>query len=144
MKKQLILFVLLALASFPLSAQNHYAVATAVPLDDQVSLQKNTSKVATAEAIAFLRKEQLNMQTILKAMTYPQLAQENGVEGTVLLELTYDCGITAVKVRESLGYGCDEAALEAVERYAQLHQPEKSQGNKTPVKVLVPFKFSLQ
>jgi len=49
---------------------------------------------------------------------YPRAAEDAGIEGTVWVEFTIDrlCTIKNKRVVEGLGYGLDEAALNAIDR----------------------------
>ncbi len=58
------------------------------------------------------------MQTFLQSnLPYPELARENGAEGTVVLRLhiTEYGSIETAEVVQSVGFGCDRAALAVVD-----------------------------
>ena len=55
---------------------------------------------------------------LLRLTTYPNKAEEAGIEGVVKVEFTVDtlCQISKKQVAQGIGYGCDEAALQAINR----------------------------
>ncbi|GAB4490721.1 MAG: hypothetical protein OHK0019_09910 [Saprospiraceae bacterium] len=52
-------------------------------------------------------------------LSYPPLARENGIQGTVKVEyrLNADCSISDVKVVQSVAGGCDAEAVRCLEKY---------------------------
>lgn len=61
---------------------------------------------------------------------YPAIARDAEIEGFVELRYSFEgnCILKGVKVVKTLGYGCDEAAIEAMKRFVELTQkyaPEK-------------------
>lgn len=75
---------------------------------------------------------------------YPELAKRAGIEGTVILEVSinHEGKVIEAKVKQGLGYGCDEAALEAVTR-ARFHPARDDNGQAVAVKVPIPFRFRI-
>ena len=75
---------------------------------------------------------------------YPELAKRAGIEGTVILEVSinHEGEVLEAKVKQGLGYGCDEAALEAVAR-ARFHPARDDNGQTVAVKVPIPFRFRI-
>ncbi len=75
---------------------------------------------------------------------FPEAARRAGVEGTVILQVDIDEAglVKQVAVVQSLGYGCDEAALEAV-RQARF-APAAAGDQLVPVRVRIPFRFQYQ
>ena len=57
-----------------------------------------------------------NRVPFLRLTTYPYKAEEAGIEGVVKIEITVDtlCQISKKRVVQGIGYGCDEAALQAI------------------------------
>jgi TonB family protein len=55
-------------------------------------------------------------QYLAAHLTYPERAKEHSVEGTLTLEVLIcsDGNVLNVRVLKPLGYGCDEAAVEAI------------------------------
>jgi len=75
---------------------------------------------------------------------YPERAKRAGIEGTVILEVSIDeeGRVIDAAVKQGLGYGCDQAALEAV-RKARFHPARAEDGNPVAVKVPIPFRFRI-
>lgn len=69
-------------------------------------------------------------------LTYPQLAKDKKISGTVIISCDIDttCSIVNRKIVTGLGYGCDEAALQALDQmesnnkrcYSSACKPEKN------------------
>ena len=78
------------------------------------------------------------------APKYPSLARRAGKEGVVLLEATIGLDSIAreIQVIQRIGYGCDEAAIEALEtsRFA----PATKGRAKVSVRIKIPYRFSLE
>ena len=56
-------------------------------------------------------------EELLAHLDYPELARENGREGRVVLRFVVDelGAVSQISVVRSLGFGCDEAAIAALE-----------------------------
>lgn len=78
-------------------------------------------------------------------LQYPPSALENGIEGTVTLQLSIasDGSISNIEIRRSLGYGCDEEAIRLV-RDGPTWRPAVSNGNRVEDKARVKVKFKLE
>lgn len=86
---------------------------------------------------AFYKKVSENME-------YPVKARKKGIEGRVFVQFVVnELGeITDVKSVKGIGYGCDEAALQAV-KAAGPFIPGYQRGKPVKVKMVVPIIFSL-
>lgn len=75
-------------------------------------------------------------------LQYPEQAQENDIEGTVVLELTISSNgsITNIDLKKSLGYGCDEEAIRLVNEGPKWSGTERN-GSRVEDKVKVRVKF---
>ena len=75
---------------------------------------------------------------------YPELARKAGVEGTVILEvaINHEGKVLTAKVKQGLGYGCDEAALEAIWK-ARFYPARDDSGQPVAVRVPIPFRFRI-
>ncbi len=78
-----------------------------------------------------------------RKLQYPDAAEENNIEGEVILEITVDEDgtITNIDVVQALGYGCDQEAIRLL-REGPKWQPGSRKGSNVIDKVLVhiPFK----
>lgn len=87
-----------------------------------------------------------NFETYTTAhLTYPEIAQEHNIEGTVsiLIEISPEGIITKSKIVDSLGFGCDEAALKLVANMPKW-TPAMNYGVPVKSKQLLQFNFSLR
>jgi TonB family protein len=75
---------------------------------------------------------------------YPEAARRAGIEGVVVLEVEVraDGSLGEIKVVESLGYGCDEAAEAALK--ASKIAPAKRNGVPITMKTQAHYKFQLE
>ena len=75
---------------------------------------------------------------------YPETARRAEREGLVTLEFTVevDGKVTDIKVVQSIGFGFDEAAVEAVKKWR--FTPAKKGGEAVPRRVKVPIRFTLE
>ncbi|HCS19356.1 MAG TPA: energy transducer TonB [Bacteroidetes bacterium] len=82
---------------------------------------------------------------ILENLDYPPLAQENGIQGKVMVEFIVDehGNIKNAKVVKGIGWGCDEAALKVVNKMPKW-SPGKQRNKPVRVRFVLPIKFQLQ
>ena len=77
-------------------------------------------------------------------LQYPEAAQVDGIEGTVVLQLSInELGtVTEIDVKKSLGYGCDQEAIRLI-RDGPDWEPAEKDGVKVEDKIRVKVKFKL-
>lgn len=82
---------------------------------------------------------------VSKNTVYPEIDQEQGVQGTVLLrfKVSEDGSVSSVSVKRSLSRTCDKAAMDVVRKLPRF-TPAKSNGHPVPVWFNLPVKFQLQ
>ena len=75
---------------------------------------------------------------------YPERARNAGKEGVVKLEATIgvDGKARDIKVREGIGMGCDEAAIEALKR--SRFTPAQKDGKPIAIRIIVPYRFKIE
>lgn len=81
-----------------------------------------------------------------RAGKYPQHAQDQGIQGMVFIEfiVNADGTITDAAVRKGIGYGCDEAALEAFREVAkEPWKPGMLRDKPVKVKMVLPYFFRI-
>ncbi len=78
-------------------------------------------------------------------LRYPKDAKKNGVQGTVEIKIIFnsDCNIKEYKVVKSLGYGCDEAAIECLINVQEKIKKEKNSKCEEGYEIIFPFNFKL-
>ncbi|MBN1301164.1 MAG: energy transducer TonB [Melioribacteraceae bacterium] len=83
------------------------------------------------------------MSSVIKNIEYPVLASTNKIEGKVyVLAFIDEAGkVNDVKVVKDIGYGCGEAAVEAVK--TSRFEPGKSKGQPIKVKLTLMIDFKL-
>ena len=84
------------------------------------------------------------MAALLENVVYPEAATERGIEGTVYLDAYVDEIGTVMKVSvvRGIGGGCDEAAVEALQKTR--FKPGKLKGEPVKVRISIPIVFILQ
>ena len=82
---------------------------------------------------------------VSKNLVYPAIAQEQELQGTVVLRFKVDVDgtVSAVKVEKSLSKECDQAAAAVVRKLARF-VPAKQQGHPVPVWFRLPIRFRIQ
>ena len=82
---------------------------------------------------------------VSKNLVYPAIAQEQELQGVVVLRFKVDVdgSVSSVKIEKSLSKECDQAAAEGVRK---LHRfvPAKQQGHPVPVWFRLPVRFRIQ
>lgn len=76
---------------------------------------------------------------------YPVEARKNLIQGNVKISFDIDstCNFQNIKIIQSLGYGCDETAVEALKKVEKTLQ-SKANNNCHKVKgLIIPIQFSL-
>jgi len=83
-------------------------------------------------------------KTEVKA-AYPEAAKRANIEGVVILQVDIDAAgnVKMVDLVQGLGYGCDEAALEAM-RQSSFLPALGSAGEPVPVRVRIPYRFKFE
>ena len=89
--------------------------------------------------------EEALLAFVSKNLVYPAIAQEQELQGTVVLRFKVDVdgSVSAVKIEKSLSRECDEAAA-AVVRKLRRFVPAKQQGHPVPVWFRLPIRFRIQ
>ena len=121
--------------------ENQRAGGTTVPpkepevMDNALVEQQATYPGGEAALIQFVNKN----------VVYPAIAQEQELQGTVILRFKVDVdgSVSAVKVEKSLSRECDKAAADVVRK---LHRfvPAKQNGHPVPVWFRLPVRFRIQ
>jgi len=75
---------------------------------------------------------------------YPEAAKRANIEGVVILQVDIDAagGVKKVELIQGLGYGCDEAALAAVQQ--STFSPALAGGEPVPVRIRIPYRFKFE
>lgn len=81
-----------------------------------------------------------HFQTEVKAQ-YPEAAKRANIEGVVILQVDIDAtgAVKMVQLIQGLGYGCDEAALAAVQQSS--FTPAYAGDEPVPVRIRIPYRF---
>lgn len=84
------------------------------------------------------------LRFIRNNLRYPLSAQDNNIQGTVILNFVVDREgkIISIRVVKSIGFGCDEEAVRVMERMPAW-TPGKQRGQPVLVSFTMPFRFVL-
>lgn len=138
----IILFAAFTTVSFAQSKAN------ANNISKEVAALKTDDKNTKSNAFVFPAyqggKKALS-KYIAQNLDYPDLAKENGIEGVVVIEfyIAEDGSIEKASVDKSLGFGCDEAALDVVENMTYW-SPAQFKGQSITKRMKLPITFSLR
>lgn len=89
----------------------------------------------------------LFLKKLASEIQYPAEARQRGVQGEVILNviLSESGKVEEVQVKKGIGYGCDEAALNAWKKAAQTgFEPAMKGGKPVKVKYDTPVRFKFQ
>ena len=80
-----------------------------------------------------------------KNLIYPEAAKKENIEGKVIVEFTVsaDGKLKNIQVKRGIGYGCDEAAIAAVEKMPDWI-PAEIDGKKVAAQMVLPINFVIQ
>lgn len=83
---------------------------------------------------------------VRQKLSYPDDAKHQRIQGKVMIAFAVDTlgKVVNARVKKSLGYGCDEEALELVEATSGMWKPAMVDGKKTTMEVVMPIVFSLK
>ena len=84
------------------------------------------------------------IRSIAEKIKYPKDAKRMGIQGKVLIRaLVNEQGLVdSVEVLQEIGYGCEEAAIDAVKKVK--FTPGKKNGENIKSQVVIPINFKLQ
>ena len=121
------------------SKQLQAAVTTSQEKKETVEVLNN-AMVDTP--VKFRGGESALLQFISQNLVYPVIAQEQEIQGSVILEFVVekDGSIGDVKVIKSLSKECDQAAIDVVRKLPRF-APAKKQGKPVAVKFRLPIRF---
>lgn len=101
------------------------------------------------EPVFFVAVEEMpepvgGIAAIQEKIVYPEIAKRAGVQGRVFVKAYVDenGNVNKVELIRGIGAGCDEAAMEAVQKTK--FKPGKQRGKPVKVQVTVPVLFKLQ
>lgn len=139
-----LILVIIVMLSFTLSSNAQFASAN---VNDSSTLSESETSsdfemTKEMERSTFIKIQKEVVRKIQQEIVYPELAYENEIEGKVLVAIVFDGHISKMEVVESLGAGCDEAALKAMQNFPKYYK-ELGGKNIRPLKVIVPFTFGI-
>lgn len=142
MKKSFLLLTLSILTLSTMQAQNTFALVNNDASNTILNISNSEMLEIEMEENKFKKVENEVMEKLQNEVEFPALAYQYGVEGTVLLQFTFDGEIKDLKVIKSLGAGCDKAAIKALESFPKLYK-EMGGENVKAILISVPFKFEI-
>lgn len=141
LKNQFIVF--LCVLAFPLAAQHSIALAEVTP--EEVPVPVVVSAELPFVAASFPGGTKQLFRQLSERVEYPELAREYAVEGTVVvrLELSATGKIVGQEIIKGIGFGCDEAALQALASLPTWN-PARRGAAAVGTHVYVPLRFKLR
>ena len=119
---------------------NQQAGGTQAPKEEEVMANELVEQPAV-----YPGGEAAILRFIAENLKYPSIAQDQGLQGTVVLKFTVDKtgAVTDIVISKSLSRECDKAAVECVSKLKRF-TPARQQGHPVPVKYTLPIRFRLQ
>lgn len=83
-------------------------------------------------------------QFLSSNLRYPKIAQENGIEGTVVLQITVEADgqLTNISIKRDIGNGCGLAAVQCFEKMPRW-SPAVQDGKAVASSLIIPVRFKL-
>lgn len=142
MKKSFLLLALSCLTIVSIQAQNTIAIASIETQPNLYTTVENEISPIEVEENKFRKVEKEVIEKLQNEVKFPELAYQYGVEGTVLLQFSFDGEIKDLKVVKSVGAGCDKAAIKALENFPKLYK-ELGGENVELIQITIPFRFEI-
>lgn len=120
--------------------ENQQAGGSDVPAEEEVA-----DNALVEVPASYPGGEAALLQFISKNLVYPQIAQEQELQGTVIVRFRVekDGTIGKIVIKKGLSKECDEAAAEVVSKLKRF-VPAKQQGHPVPVWFTLPIRFIIQ
>ena len=120
-------------------------VAAPLPTDDKQITEEQEAFVVVEQMPEFPGGQKALLRWISKNLKYPDIAAENGITGTVVVNFVVDTdgGISHVKILRGIDPSCDEEAMRVVKSMPQW-KAGKQGGKAVRVYYTLPIKFVLQ
>ena len=120
--------------------ENQQAGGSDVPAEEEVA-----DNALVEVPASYPGGEAALLQFISKNLVYPQIAQEQELQGTVIVSFRVekDGSIGKIVIKKGLSKECDEAAAEVVSKLKRF-VPAKQQGHPVPVWFTLPIRFIIQ
>lgn len=120
--------------------ENQQAGGSDVPAEEEVA-----DNALVEVPASYPGGEAALLQFISKNIVYPQIAQEQELQGTVVVRFRVekDGSIGKIVIKKGLSKECDEAAAEVVSKLKRF-VPAKQQGHPVPVWFTLPIRFIIQ
>lgn len=120
--------------------ENQQAGGSDVPAEEEVA-----DNALVEVPASYPGGEAALLQFISKNLVYPQIAQEQELQGTVFVRFRVekDGSIGKIVIKKGLSKECDEAAAEVVSKLKRF-VPAKQQGHPVPVWFTLPIRFIIQ
>lgn len=120
--------------------ENQQAGGSDVPAEEEVA-----DNALVEVPASYPGGEAALLQFISKNLVYPQIAQEQELQGSVIVRFRVekDGSIGKIVIKKGLSKECDEAAAEVVSKLKRF-VPAKQQGHPVPVWFTLPIRFIIQ
>lgn len=140
--------VLIAITSYNAVAQDETAISLTNQSFSVTDVPKNTThnRGKSERTIASFQGGRKALAHYFQStIIYPELARENCIEGTVVVEFSIEADGTIYNpvIIESLGLGCDEVALKSVQQMPKW-VPASQNSQHITSRVRINIDFSLQ
>lgn len=115
--------------------------------EQEEEVVKDIKPLTFAQVMPEFKGGETALRTFLaEHLKYPRRALETGTEGRLHISFVVntDGSISKIKiVKGALGFGCEEAALQVIEKMP-VWNPGQQNGTKVPVQITIPINFAIQ
>jgi protein TonB len=114
------------------------------PVEEEEEEEDMTVFTVVEDPPMFIGGQAALMKYLGKNITYPQMAKETGIQGTVYVSFVVEKkgNVTSVKIARGIGGGCDEEAMRVVKSMPKW-KAGKQRGKPVRVNFTLPVKFVL-
>ena len=129
----------------PIEAVALEEATTAVVKEEVIEVEEKKPIFRIVEEMpSFPGGDEPRVKFLRDNITYPQMAKENNIQGTVYITFVVDSKghVTDVKILRGIGGGCDEEAIRVVKLMPPWN-PGKQNGKSVRVQFNMPIRFTL-
>jgi protein TonB len=111
---------------------------------DEKEVEEAEIFTVVEESPSFPGGDEARIKFLQGNITYPTMARESGIQGTVYVTFVVEKGgnVSDVKILRGIGGGCDEEAIRVI-RAMPKWNPGKQRGKSVRVQFNMPIKFTL-
>jgi len=134
---------------FTPASKDGKSVAVYVVIPFKFNLSKEQKQKQVSQECYYENADEMpniigGMNSFMKKLVYPEIAQKTNVEGKVLIKVFIDekGNVTATQILKGIGAGCEEAAEKTIR--ASKFSPAKQNGKNVKAQIIFPIQFKVK